>query len=84
MKTSTEKQIEELSDMLKNHITAENRDMADLLSEFREFREEVKPMLELYNNSRGFYTIIVGTLKILAMLGAGIAALLYIKHILLK
>lgn len=64
-----------------------NADMAKVLhaiedqaAEIRELREEIKPLLEIYQNANGAYTVLLWILKTLTAFGVAVGAYLVIKN----
>jgi hypothetical protein len=53
----------------------------ELMIEIKALREEVKPLVEIYTNSIGAYKTITWFLKLVALIAAGIGALMFIKKI---
>lgn len=73
--------IEELEDMIKAHITNENARVEELHEKMDELIVTIKPIVDIYNKSNGFFETVTWILKTSAMIGAGVAAIIYLIKI---
>ncbi len=77
----SDKEIQELKDLLREHITGEEQTVHEILNEIKEMREQLTPLVEIYTNSIGAYRTVTFFLKLAAMVGAAVGALLFLKKI---
>ena len=73
--------INELKTMLVNHMSHEETELTQMLNEVRALREDIAPLLEIWESSNGFYKVFMWGLKVSAITAAGIGAILFIKKL---
>jgi hypothetical protein len=76
-----DKEIEELKELLRDHIEGEEKTVHEILNEIKLLREQITPLVELWNNGNGFYKVFMWALKSVALLSAGIGAILFLKKL---
>lgn len=77
----SDKEIEELKELLRDHIEGEEKTVHEILNEIKLLREQITPLVELWNNGNGFYKVFMWALKSVALLSAGIGAILFLKKL---
>jgi hypothetical protein len=73
--------IEELSTLLHMHIDKEDGQIEALTVAIKNLAQTIQPLVDIYHSSSGFFKTTTYVLKAMALLGAGIAALLYLLKI---
>ena len=83
-----DKKVDDLSKAFADHLAVEQArfdELKHILLEqnkgHEQFRDEVKPLVEIYTDSVGTYKVITFILKFLAIIGAGVGALIFLKKI---
>lgn len=76
-----DREIEELKVLLRDHIEGEEKTVHEILNEIKLLREQITPLVELWNNGNGFYKVFMWALKSVALLSAGIGAILFLKKL---
>lgn len=74
-------EIVELKELLREHIQGEEKTVHEILNEIKEMREQLTPLVEIYTNSIGAYKTVTFFLKLAAMVGAAVGAILLLKKI---
>lgn len=77
----SDREIEELKDLLREHIQGEEQTVHEILNEIKEMRDQLTPLVEIYTNSIGAYRTVTFFLKLAAMVGAAVGALLFLKKL---
>jgi hypothetical protein len=84
----TDENFNRLKEMLVEHVQAETNGVVDLHTKIDETNKKIDafilkmdPMLDAYINARGFYTTFTLILKFLALVSAGIGAVIFIKKL---
>lgn len=76
-----DKEIMELKELLREHIQGEEKTVHEILNELKEMREQLTPLVELWESSNGFYKTFMWGVKTITIIAAGAGALLFIKKL---